>query len=87
MASTITVTYLDNSSEGVSQSETILAGTTLGAFFAFKKGLMTSPDKFLVRVKRGEDTHGSAESPLEPDFELENGDKIVVSPLKMEGGR
>ena len=67
--------YINNDGSGFADHIEIGAGTTVSAFFGEKMPNRTASD-FLFRVNR---------QPVAPDQVLQPGDRISITPAKVEG--
>ena len=67
--------YINNSGGGFADHVDVTDGTTVEQFFKDKmQG--SKPDDFLIRVNR---------QPVPRDYILKEGDRVTVTPVKIEG--
>ena len=69
------VLYINNDGAGFADYVPVESGTTVQAFFA-KKIINGGPSDFLIRVNR---------QPVAADYMLQDGDRISITPTKIEG--
>ncbi|NLF06466.1 MAG: molybdopterin converting factor [Pirellulaceae bacterium] len=69
------ILYLNNDGGGFADYVEIAAGTTVAAFFS-ERVPHGSPQDYLIRVNR---------QPSAADQELQEGDRISLTPTKIEG--
>ena len=71
------ILFIDNQGGGFADYLNINAGTTVQQFFK-EKMHDCGPDDYLIRVNR---------QPVARDYVLQEGDRITITPLKIEGAR
>jgi|SaaInlV_200m_DNA_2_1039689.scaffolds.fasta_scaffold131096_1 hypothetical protein len=71
----VTINFLNNGGGGFAEPKTIPAGTTVDRFFASQQGL-AAPENFNIRVNRDAVVAG---------YLLEEGDKLSITPKKIDG--
>ena len=69
----ISIFYLNNNGSGFADNVNVAQGTTVGTFLADKGVNIAS---FLIRLNR---------QPVSADTVLQTGDRLTVTPLKIEG--
>ena len=67
--------YINNAGGGYADYIEVADGQTVEKFFA-EKMTNSSPEDFLIRVNR---------QPVARDYILQEGDRITLTPLKVEG--
>ena len=69
------VLYINNDGGGFADYVTVSEGTTVEQFFKDKmQG--SKPDDYLIRVNR---------QPMPRDYVLKDGDRVTITPTKIEG--
>jgi len=81
----IRVLFVNNGGEGYANWISIPEGTTIATFFATQIGDRQIPANYMKRIRRAEVTFGGPENPIEAGFVLQNGDRISITPTKVEG--
>ena len=71
------VLYINNAGAGFADYLNVNSGTTVEQFFKDKMH-DSSPADYLIRVNR---------QPVARDYVLQEGDRITITPVKIEGAR
>ena len=68
------VLYINNKGGGVAGHTDVDEGTTVGQFFEQRMG--GKPDDYLIRVNR---------QPVPAEYVLQEGDRVTITPIRIEG--
>jgi sulfur carrier protein ThiS len=72
------VLFINNNGAGFADYVEVEKKTTVTEFFKEKMGKEGNPSDFLIRVNR---------QPVPKDYVLQEGDRISITPTKIEGAR
>jgi hypothetical protein len=70
------VTFINNDGAGFADDIDVESGTTTAQLFSAQLGQGADPSAYLIRVNR---------APCASDYVLVNGDKMTVTPTKIDG--